>query len=156
MSLAAKLAMCILVVTALEKIVATEREKGQRRVYVLPSELVDRIVAYQKEMGIQSEVEAARRLLDEALKSRDTWRAITQRVLDRLKETRDLREISAEVLISHPLVTAVNLDPSGVKFQLKSGESIDVDTKGSVIAMDASGEAIELKSGGGPEGEFSF
>lgn len=39
----------------------------QRRVYVLPAELVDRIRAYGHETGCRSEVEAARRLLDDAL-----------------------------------------------------------------------------------------
>lgn len=123
---------------------AADKAKTQRRVYVLPTELVDRLVAYQAAMGFQSEVETVRRLLDEALKSRDDWRTITRRVVERLKETRELRDIAGEILIQHPLVTSVNIDPSGVKFQLKTGEAIEVDPQGNVNATDDDGRMIEL------------
>lgn len=123
---------------------AADKAKTQRRVYVLPTELVDRLVAYQAAMGFQSEVETVRRLLDEALKSRDDWRTITRRVVERLKETRELRDIAGEILIQHPLVTSVNIDPAGVKFQLKTGETIDVDPQGLVNAVDDDGRMIEL------------
>ena len=54
---------------------ATERKDGtERRVYMLPANLLERLRAYQVSQGIGSEAEAARRLLDTALQMRDTAR----------------------------------------------------------------------------------
>jgi hypothetical protein len=84
------------------------KEKTQRRVYVLPAELVGRIVAYQNEVGLSSEVEAARRLLDAALKSRDTYSTLIARFRSRLTETRIPAEIAKDVLVGHPLVERIS------------------------------------------------
>src|SRR5690606_38902785 len=113
-----------------------DKEKTQRRVYVLPTELVERIVAYQQDMGLPSEVEAARRLLDEALMRRDDWRAITKRFQEKLKETRVLSDIAKDVLIGHPLVNQVKLEPAMITFDLTSGETVSITSSGGVTAED--------------------
>lgn len=123
---------------------ADEKEKPQRRVYVLPSELVDRIVAYQNEMGLQSEVEAARRLLHEALKSRDDWRSIVRRFKDRLAETRVLSDIAKDVLMGHPLVTQINMLGDAIQFVLKTGESVTIHALGVVEAYDEHQRQMQL------------
>ncbi|GAA2885603.1 hypothetical protein GGQ99_005074 [Aminobacter niigataensis] len=123
---------------------ANEKDKGQRRVYVLPNELVERIAAYQKDMGIQSEVEAARRLLDEALKSRDDWRSITRRFKEKLAETRVLSEIAKEVLVGHPLVSHIAFEPNMVRFTLTTGETVEVTGSGGVMATDNYNNQIEF------------
>lgn len=124
---------------------AVESDKGQRRVYVLPNELVDRIVAYQNEMGIQSEVEAARRLLDEALKSRDDWRSISRRFIEKLKETRVLSEIAKDVLIGHPLVAMVGFEPNLVRFGLTTGETVEITSSGGVSAVDNYNNSLDFE-----------
>lgn len=113
---------------------ADDKDKGQRRVYVLPTELVERILAYQTDMGLQSEVEAARRLLDEALKRRDDWRLITRRFLERLKETRVLPDIAKDVLMGHPLIQQVSWSDANITFQTTSGETVRIDRDGTVQA----------------------
>lgn len=121
-----------------------DKEKTQRRVYVLPTDLVERIVAYQNDMGLPSEVEAARRLLDEALMSRDDWRAITNRFLERLKETRVMSDIAKDVLIGHPLVSQVRMEPGIIKFDLTSGETVEITNNGLVDATDNYSNRLEL------------
>lgn len=132
---------------------AADKDKGQRRVYVLPNDLVERIVEYQQDMGIGSEVEAARRLLDEALKRRDDWRKITSRFAERLKETRVLTDIAKDVLMGHPLVRGINFEADALKFGLITGETVTVRQNGEVSAEDENGRALKLdpraKSGGG-------
>jgi hypothetical protein len=134
-------------------VMADEKEKTQRRVYVLPTELVERITAFQNDMGLQSEVEAARKLLDEALKRRDDWRAITRRFLDRLKETRFLTDIGGEVLMGHPLVEGMTFAQDSITFKLTSGEEVTIRKDGTVYAEDQ-GQSLELdprpsRKGGG-------
>ena len=123
---------------------STDKDKSQRRVYVLPNDLVERIVAFQNEMGIASEVEAARRLLDEALMRRDDWRSITRRFIEKLSETRVLSDIAKDVLIGHPLVTSVHFEPYAVRFNLSSGETVEINGLGGVSATDNYDNQIEL------------
>lgn len=116
-----------------------EAQTSQRRVYVLPTELVERIVAFQKEMGIPSEVEAARRLLDDALKFRDDWRSLTERFRLKLAELRDISDAARDVLVGHPLVETISFMRRGVSFSLTTGEQTEVDISGEVSAKDAGG-----------------
>ncbi|WP_137392265.1 hypothetical protein [Rhodoligotrophos defluvii] len=97
---------------------APSKEQTQRRVYVLPTELVDRIVAFQAEKGFPSEVEAVRKLLDEALKSRDTDKTIIRRFLYRLEKLRLPTEVAKDVLVGHPLVTDLSFGRDHIKFTI--------------------------------------
>lgn len=135
---------------------ASDKEKTQRRVYVLPTELVERIVAYQTEMGLQSEVEAARRLLDEALKSRDDGLAITRRFLEKMKETRLLAEIAKDVLIGHPLITNIGLKSGGIDFTLTSGETVTIFPDGLARLEDRHGNVLNLDKDGKDVDELPF
>src|SRR6476646_673720 len=109
---------------------AIVKEKTHRRVYVLPAELVDRIVAFQKEVGLSSEVEAARRLLDGALKSRDTYTTLITRFRSRLTETRIPAEIAKDVLVGHPLVDRISFREDYLEFVMKDGLEITIWTNG--------------------------
>ncbi len=82
-----------------------DKEGMERKVWLLPAELSDRIRVYQTDLGIPSEVEAARRLLDSALQMRDTVDDIAQRLKARHAEEKDLRGLARDVLTSHVLVT---------------------------------------------------
>lgn len=127
---------------------SNDKEKAQRRVYALPAELVDRIVAYQNEMGLQSEVEAARKLLDDALKSRDDWRSIARRFKDKLAETKVISDIARDVLIGHPLVYQVNFHPDAIEFTLKTGERVTIHSIGVVEAVDGDGDVLQFNISG--------
>lgn len=133
---------------------ADDKEKTQRRVYVLPTDLVERIVAYQNDMGLQSEVEAARRLLDEALKRRDDWRTIARRFLERLKDTRVLPDIAKDVLIGHPMVQQVSWSDTNIVFITTTGETVRIERDGTVYAENEYQRGLELdpkplRGGGG-------
>lgn len=106
------------------------KEKTQRRVYVLPAELVERIVAFQNEVGLTSEVEAARRLLDGALKSRDTYSTLVARFCSRLTETRIPSEIAKDVLVGHPLIERISFRDDRIEFVMKEGIEVTIWTDG--------------------------
>lgn len=111
-------------------------EKTARRVYVLPTDLVERIVAYQNELGLSSEVEAARRLLDEALLSRDDIESIVSRVVLQLKKVRSLREAAREVLASHPLVKKIVYNSNDLEFHMNDGHSAEITERGKATLKD--------------------
>lgn len=110
---------------------ADDKEKAQRRVYVLPRELVERIIAYQEELSLPSEVEAVRRLLDGALQSRDTVEKILDKIRDRFLTERDLRTIAAEILTPHQLVKFVSFpEPDSIVFEMRNGDTASVHANG--------------------------
>ena len=125
----------------------------QRRVYVLPTELVDRVAEYQRHVGLASEVEAVRRLLDEALKSRDQLRDIADRFISKFKETRSLREAARDVLTGHPLVKNIEFNDEGVKVSLSTGEDAQFDSiaKATLWDKDRNLWNFELDFDGWPE-----
>jgi len=98
----------------------------QRRVYALPAEMVERIVEFQKEKGFQSEVEAVRRLLDEALKSRDTPNKIINRFLARLEVHRVASEAARDVLVGHPLVQGMRFTRDAVVVELTGAPKVTI------------------------------
>lgn len=98
-----------------------EKEPTERRVYVLPAELVERIRRYQKDHLIASEVEAVRRLLDTALHLRDNVHSLLQKMLDKFQVEKDIRIIARDVLAVHPLVESILNSSSSVEFSLKDG-----------------------------------
>jgi len=120
----------------------------QRRVYVLPDDLVNRILQFQQEKGISSETEAARRLLDDALKSRDSYLTITQRFLDRLKDLRIPAEVAREVLAGHPLIASINFDNDVIKFRLKDGWEITIGADSEVHVQDDFGSQVDWSESG--------
>jgi hypothetical protein len=130
---------------------ADDKERTQRRVYVLPTELVDRIVAFQNEMGLSSEVEAARRLLDEALKHRDDAFAIIRRFQERLKDTKLMSDIARDVLLGHPLVKQIGIENDRINFSLASGDEILISKDGSARWNDKHGQSTHLDKDGKDE-----
>lgn len=122
---------------------ADGKEKTQRRVYVLPAELVDRIVAFQNETGLTSEVEAARRLLDDALKSRDTYKTIITRFLSRLAQTRIPAEIAKDVLVGHPLVAQIKFADDQIEFAMKDGHTVSISKSGTYSVVDDYNKLVE-------------
>lgn len=106
---------------------------SKRRVYDLPMELVDRITAFQRSKKLPSEVEAVRRLLDEALLTRDSAEDIVNRMLERLKSDGMVTSVAKDILVGHPLVTSITfISNDCVQFTLKSREQIRIHDDGMV------------------------
>ena len=123
---------------------AENKEISQRRVYVLPTELVDRIVEYQKEAGHSSEVDAVRKLLNDALEHRDDWISITRKFLSRLKNTKILSDIAKEVLVGHPNVKSIELGERSLSFRLKTGETVKINSDSTVSATDENDDPVNF------------
>ncbi|MFE3839582.1 hypothetical protein [Pseudogemmobacter sonorensis] len=108
-----------------------------RKVYMLPKELVDRIASFQQDKRLPSEVEAVRRLLDEALLYRDTPQTIVERFKDRLRATGLLRAVARDLLAEHPLVININyVEANAVVFSLKDAGTYRVEADGSSYSLD--------------------
>ena len=127
---------------AREKAPPDGTDKGQRRVYVLPNELVERISEFQKELGLSSEVEAVRRLLDGALKSRDTVERIVSRLAAQYKLVKSVRDAAKEVLIDHPLVTNIRFPENSLEFDLKDGHTVEFHYWGKATIKDDRSEVL--------------
>jgi hypothetical protein len=80
-----------------------------------------RIRSYQERIGIASEVEAARRLLNTALAFGDTADIILRRLRDRYDATRNLREAAADALATHPAITSIAFPDGGISFVMRDG-----------------------------------
>ena len=96
-----------------------ESPTTKRRVYDLPIELVDRIVEFQKDRGLPSEVEAARRLLDQSLKNRDTLDQVVGRYLAALEPGVEPGEAAGVVLSGHPSVKSIQFIEHGIRFEFQ-------------------------------------
>ncbi|MDS9468695.1 hypothetical protein RGQ15_14105 [Paracoccus sp. MBLB3053] len=113
-----------------------------RRVYALPAEMVERITKFQKDKGLTSEVEAVRRLLDEALKTRDNLETLINRILAKLGQTKIASEAARDVLVGHPLVASISFGDDYVQFSLKNEMTARVFENGKVeIVSRGYGEA---------------
>ena len=106
------------------------KEATERCVYVLPTELRERIRAYQASNGIPSEVEAARRLLDSALQMGDTITDILNKLFIKYTEERDLRVLARDVLVGHALVQEIAIGDFTLEFKLKDGSKGSFNKKG--------------------------
>lgn len=127
------------------------RPKGppsQRRVYVLPDELLQRVMDFAMEKGLASESEAVRRLLDEALRKRETYREIIERMVRRMSEVPTIAEAAQDVLAAHPLIRHLRYEEDdGVKFGLRDGMEIEIDGNRHVAIRDAEGSRVPWKNG---------
>jgi len=93
-----------------------------RRIYMLPESMVNRIVKYQRKAGLPSEVEAARRLIESALKYDDTVETLIETLNLRYQEIRDIRQLIKECLADHPLVRSIEIDGDSFVFSLVNGD----------------------------------
>ncbi len=111
-----------------------DKEGMERKVYLLPAELVERMRTYQTSQGIASEVEAARRLLDSALQMRDTVDGILAKLKANFASERDLRALNKEVLAAHPLITKIVLDDTSVTFTMRTGDIGRINSAGQIFS----------------------
>lgn len=111
-------------------------DQTERRIHVLPIELLERIRKYQEDNNISSEVEAVRRLLNEALQSRDTIENILNQLDAAFEKEKDLRILARDILSTHVLVSNINIDENSLCFKLKNGIKGEIDRKGQLFKND--------------------
>lgn len=111
-----------------------------RRVYVLPAELVERILEFQYEKGLSSEVDAVRRLLDEALRARDTPVRLLGRTLRAIEDMKLPYDVAREVLVGHPLVSDLSFKDEEVEIWIRGAGH---------FKFNAEGELYHDEDGGG-------
>ncbi|MGR9478179.1 hypothetical protein [Rhizobium leguminosarum] len=99
-------------------------EDQQRRVYVLPKDLVERIAQYQKMGGFGSEVEVVRSLLTEAVSKIDSTAMLLDRVREKFKTLPNASMVAKEVLAGHPLVTKIEFMGDEVEFWLHGRQDL--------------------------------
>lgn len=104
----------------------------ERRVYVLPNELLGRIRRYQSDNNISSEVEAVRKLLDESLQSKDTLDDIMAKISRADLTEGDLRVVAQKVLSGHVLVKYLVIDDGELRFGLRNGYAGGIDLEGNM------------------------
>lgn len=113
-----------------------KKEGSLRRVYSLPEDLVDRIIAFQKDKNYPSEVEAVRKLLDEALMYRDDPFALITRFTSKLQSLKIPAEVAKEVLVGHPLVTDISFDREAITFTMTGGRRYQIFSNGKAFEWD--------------------
>lgn len=84
--------------------------------YVLPKELIERIEQYKFAIGISSDDEAVRRIIDDFLKKRDEIVDVINRIISKYKLIKSMREAASTVLANHPLVTTISFEKGNVVF----------------------------------------
>ncbi|RUT26842.1 hypothetical protein C0V97_03955 [Asaia sp. W19] len=115
-----------------------EKATTERRIHVLPVELLDRVRSYQTDNGIASEVEAVRRLLSEALQARDTIDDLMKQVRAQFKKDRDFRTLARDVLSSHILVKKIEIGDNELQFTMRSDDAGKVSRRGDMQTGTAS------------------
>lgn len=93
-----------------------DNPKMERKVWLLPVELMDRVRAYQSNNGIASEVEVGRRLVGYALDMLDTPSDILGRLQADYAICKDLRAAAQNVLTMHPRVFSIRFGDRCIEF----------------------------------------
>lgn len=109
---------------------AGDKPATERRIHVLPVELLERVRSYQNDNAIASEVEAVRRLLSEALQARDSIDDLMKQVRAQFKKDRDFRTLARDVLSSHILVKRMEIADLDLRFVMRNGDSGKIDRQG--------------------------
>jgi hypothetical protein len=107
-----------------------DNDGTERRVHVLPKELLDRIRAYQSAEGIASEVEAVRRLLNNALQMQDNIRSILKQLRDGYEHERNIRHLANKILSHHALVTSIHYGDNDVTFDMRTDDKGKITRQG--------------------------
>ena len=113
-----------------ENNMASPTDDAQRKIYVLPKELVERIVNFQKSHRYPSEVEAVRYLLNKALLFSQTPDELMTDVYfyldDAAGDAKAIEDIVKDVLIGHPLVSILSIQKNGYFITLENGDEYKI------------------------------
>lgn len=114
-------------------------DDAQRKIYVLPKELVERIVTFQRKHGYPSEVEAVRHLLNRALLfsqtpvelMTDVWRYLD----DAEDDAKAIENMVKDLLMGHPLVSILSIQKNGYFITLENGDEYKIGKNGGMIEL---------------------
>lgn len=109
-----------------------DKDETERRVYVLPADLMVRIRAFQTDQKLSSEVEAVRRLLTDALQSKDSIDNILIAVHSMFEQANNFREIVKRLLSDHILVKRIDIRDKELIFSLRNGDAASIDLEGNM------------------------
>ena len=113
-----------------ENNMASPTDDAQRKIYVLPKELADRIVKFQRRHRYPSEVEAVRYLLNKALLFSQTPNELMTDVYFCLKKAKDdakaIENIVKDLLMGHPLVSILSIQKNGYFITLENEEEYKI------------------------------
>lgn len=112
-------------------------ELAERRIHVLPKELLERVRRYQQENNIASEVEAVRRLLNEALQNRDNVEDILNQLFSAFENEKDLRILARDILSTHVKIKQVQWGDDFIKFEHANGKAGVITKKGELFHSDS-------------------
>lgn len=113
-----------------ENNMASPTDDAQRKIYVLPKELADRIVRFQRRHRYPSEVEAVRYLLNKALLfsqtpvelMTDVWRYLD----DAEDDAKAIENMVKDLLMGHPLVSILSIQKNGYFITLENGDEYKI------------------------------
>lgn len=113
-----------------ENNMASPTDDAQRKIYVLPKELADRIVSFQRGHRYPSEVEAVRYLLNKALLFSQTPDELMTDVYFCLKkaagDAKAIEDIVKDLLMGHPLVSILSIQKNGYFITLENGDEYKI------------------------------
>ena len=122
-----------------ENNMASPTDDAQRKIYVLPKELVERIVNFQRKHGYPSEVEAVRHLLNKALLFSQTPDELMTDVYFYLDDAEDdakaIENMVKDVLMGHPLVSILSIQKNGYFITLENGDEYKIGKNGGMIEV---------------------
>ena len=113
------------------------KEATERRVYNLPTDLLERLRAYQASQGIVSEIEAVRRLLHNGLQMRETVQDILATLEAKYADEKDLRVLAGEVLSKHILVEKIAFEKGAIVFHMENGTRGRMESGGNLYFAEA-------------------
>lgn len=122
-----------------ENNMASPTDDAQRKIYVLPKELVERIVKFQKSHRYPSEVEAVRYLLNKALLFSQTPDELMTDVYFYLDDAEDdakaIENMVKDLLMGHPLVSILSIQKNGYFITLENGDEYKIGKNGGMIEL---------------------
>lgn len=116
-----------------ENNMASPTDDAQRKIYVLPKELVERIVNFQKSRRYPSEVEAVRHLLNKGLVFCQTPDELMLEVFSCLINNKSTESIVNGLLVGHPLVASLTIQKNGYFFTLENGDEYKINKNKAVL-----------------------
>lgn len=125
--------------TDIENNMASPTDDAQRKIYVLPKELIGRIVKFQRKHGYPSEVEAVRYLLNKALLFSQTPDELMTDVWIYLNmaagNAKTTEEMVKDVLMGHPLVSILSVQKNGYFITLENDDEYKISKNGRMIEV---------------------
>lgn len=117
----------------------------------LSNEIIERVRKFMVDYEVLSEDEALRQLINEGLMQYDHFISITDRLHNRLKEKKSLREAARYVLGNHPKVVSISYNDKSVRYELDDNYIVEMRDTGIATVWDPNDQFYEFSVGDEPE-----